>query len=76
MDLLRLEYMMDEKFVDPIARLNQLLEDFPAAYDQCRILTHLASYYIFINPDLPKACENISACILINSKRDDMNVST
>lgn len=64
MDMLKIEHQQNQANMDE--KLTDLLTVYPETPRRLQILTQLASYYVFVNPNLVKACELMKECVEMN----------
>lgn len=64
MDLIKLKHQKNE--INVIEKLTHLLTIFVEVPRKLQIMTQMASYYIFVQPDLTKSCELMKECIKMN----------
>lgn len=66
MDLLRLQFSKDGVAAKPVEKLEKLLDVYIEAPRKIQLLTQMASYYIFIDPNLPEACKLLKQAMTTN----------
>ena len=75
MDLVRLEYQQDKR-MDLVKRLTDLLEIFPQKRTRCQLLSQLSSYHLLISTKVDEACSFAAKVMLLDPDCMDMIVSS
>lgn len=75
MDLFRIKFLETENFKELIVQLKNMLKMYTDLPQQRKLCGDIVCYYLFIDYNLPEACEYMKTLLSIRTKFSDGQVS-